>query len=55
MIVATIPILFALAGCLTYALSANAKVAEIGRIALFCGLFVAILALGHEGSIKVLP
>lgn len=32
--------LVALIGILAYALSPNAKVAEIGRICFFCGLFV---------------
>ena len=42
-----IPLLVFLLGVLMYALAANPKVAEIGRIAIFCGLFVALLVYGH--------
>jgi hypothetical protein len=35
-----ISLLVALIGCLAYALSANPKVAELGRIAFFSGLLV---------------
>lgn len=38
-------LLVALIGLLAYALSTNGKVAEIGRIAFFCGLFVFLLRL----------
>jgi hypothetical protein len=55
MILATIPAIFAIVGMLVYALSSNPKVAEIGRIALFCGLLVALFLLGHTGAVKVLP
>ena len=34
------PALLAVVGVLTYALSTNGKVSELGRIAFFCGLFV---------------
>lgn len=33
-----VPLLVCLAGALVYALSANGKVSELGRIAYFCGL-----------------
>lgn len=36
-------LLVALAGVLAYALSANPKVQELGRIAYFAGLFVFLL------------
>jgi len=38
--------LVALIGVLAYALSTNAKIAEIGRICFFCGLFVVLLIAG---------
>jgi hypothetical protein len=34
-----VPFLVLVVGALVYGLSANAKVAEMGRIAFFCGLF----------------
>jgi Na+/phosphate symporter len=55
MLVATIPIIVLIVGVLMYALSANPKLSEIGRIMFFCGLFVALLVLGHEGAVRVLP
>jgi hypothetical protein len=55
MLIATIPVLFAVVGCLVYALSANGKVAELGRLAFFAGLLVALFLLGHEGAVRVLP
>ena len=41
-----VPLLVFVIGVLVYALSANGKVARIGEIATFCGLFwlVAVLA-----------
>jgi hypothetical protein len=38
-------LLVAIVGALVYALSANPKVQELGRIACFCGLFVFLLRL----------
>jgi hypothetical protein len=37
--VALVPFVVAIGGALMYALSSNGKVAEIGRLAMFCGLF----------------
>lgn len=34
------PALLAVVGALAYALATNGKIAEMGRIAFFCGLFV---------------
>lgn len=48
MIVAVVPVLVAVAGALTYALSANGKVQELGRIAFFVGLFFTVAGVaGH--------
>lgn len=49
-----IPLLVCLGGVLTYALSANAKIQEIGRAAMWCGLLVTLMALAH-GTIRLLP
>lgn len=38
----------ALVGCLVYALSANAKVAELGRLAFGCGLLAFLLTIHHD-------
>lgn len=43
-----IPLLIAILGLLMWALSANPKVAEAGRILFFCGAFVTTLQLGHQ-------
>lgn len=40
---AFIPLIVLIAGLLFYALAANPKVVECGRIAFFCGLFVLVL------------
>jgi len=39
------PLVFAVAGALIYALSANPKLQEIGRIVFFCGFFFLTAAL----------
>ena len=39
MLIALVPVVLAIAGALVYALSSNAKAAELGRILFFCGLF----------------
>lgn len=49
-----IPLLVALAGVLAYALSANPKVAELGKIAFACGLLVTLFAVAHA-SFRLLP
>lgn len=47
-VVALVPALIALVGLLTYALSSNPKVAELGRLAFACGLLVVCLVLSRE-------
>lgn len=47
-----LPLLFALVGLLMYALSANGKLVEVGRIMFFCGL-LAFLLRGAENILKV--
>jgi len=41
--IAIIPVLFALAGVLMYALVSNAKLAEIGRLVFFAAFLVIML------------
>jgi len=49
-------LLVALVGVLMYALCSNAKLAEIGRIAFFCGLLAFLLSVGNGGKlIGILP
>ncbi len=44
-VISTIPALFCILGALAYALTSNAKVAELGRIAYACGLLVTLATL----------
>jgi hypothetical protein len=48
MLVIAVTLLVAVVGLLVYALAANPKVAEIGRIAFFDGLLVFLLRFGAE-------
>jgi Na+/phosphate symporter len=43
-----IPIAFAIAGALAYALSANPKVAELGRLLFAAGVFALAFALAGK-------
>lgn len=43
-------LLVALIGVLMYALAANPKLVEIGRIAFFCGLLVFLLCFCEHGD-----
>lgn len=47
-LVAIVPLVAALVGLLVYALSANGKVAELGRIAFSCGLLVTLFVFAHS-------
>jgi Na+/phosphate symporter len=48
MLIAIVPVLVLLAGLLTYALAANPRAQEFGRIAFFVGLFFVVAAVaGH--------
>jgi hypothetical protein len=53
MIVATIPVLFAVFGLILYVIPGSAERREIGRIMLFCGLLVALFATGNAGAIRI--
>lgn len=48
MAIAIVPVLFAVAGALVYALSSNAKIAELGRLAFACALLVLMFALARH-------
>jgi hypothetical protein len=43
MLIAIIPVLVCLLGLITYAISANPKVSELGRLSFACGLLVVCL------------
>ena len=52
--IAWVPLLFALIGALTYALSTNVKVAELGRATFHAAMIAGLLALaGH--TVRLLP
>jgi hypothetical protein len=55
MIIESIPLVFMVVGAAIYALSSNPKVAELGRLAYFAGMLVALLGWAHTGGIRVLP
>lgn len=47
-IIALVPLVVAIAGALVYALSTNAKAAEMGRLMFACGLLVTLWVMsGH--------
>ena len=48
-------LLVALIGVLMYALCAQPKLAEIGRIMFFCGLLAFLLAIGTGHAVSILP
>ena len=48
MLIAYIPLLFAIIGLLIYVLATNAKVVELGRIVFFAGFFVTMLAMATK-------
>ena len=45
-LVIVVPLLVAVVGALVYALAANAKLAEMGRLAFATGLLIALLMAG---------
>ena len=48
-VILIIPLLVCIIGMLVYALSANPKVCEMGRIAFGCGLLVTLFAFATNG------
>jgi hypothetical protein len=44
MLIAIVPLLAAIAGLLVYVLASNAKLVEVGRCLLWCGVLVTLLA-----------
>jgi hypothetical protein len=45
MIIAIVPLIFAIIGLLIYALASNSKVIEIGRLTFFAGLLISLYAV----------
>lgn len=52
MVIAIFPFLIMLAGLLTWVFASNSKLAEAGKIAFFCGLFVITHSLANT-SVKL--
>jgi Na+/phosphate symporter len=48
MAVAILPLVILIAGLLIWALAANAKLAEAGKMMFFCGLLVLTMSLAKE-------
>lgn len=48
MLVTIVPVLVLIVGLLVYALAANPKVVELGRIAYFVGLLVTVWAVASR-------
>ena len=48
MIIAYIPLLFAIAGLLLFALASNPKVVRVGEIMFFCGFLVTMFSLASK-------
>lgn len=48
-------VLVALIGVLAYALSANPKVAEIGRLSYACGLLAFLICICGGHAISIIP
>jgi len=48
MAISYLPLLVCVVGMLVYALSTNAKAAELGRIAFAFGLLIALMSMAHH-------
>ncbi len=48
MLIATIPLLVAVVGTLMFALTANAKLVELGRALMWCGVLVALFVAARH-------
>ncbi len=48
MVIAFLPLLFAVVGAIIYAASTAAKPAELGRLAFWCGLLAFLLMSGRD-------
>ena len=53
MLIAALPVIVLLLGLLAYALSANPKVAELGRLSFFAGL-LAVCVAAAERMVRLL-
>lgn len=47
-VISIVPLLVAVVGALVYALAANPKLSEMGRLAFFAGLFVTLLVFAGQ-------
>lgn len=54
MLIPIFALLVMVAGMLIYALASNAKVAEIGRIMIICGMLVVVASTATGKAIKLL-
>lgn len=52
MFLMSLPLLCAIIGALIYALAANPKAAEMGRLLFACGVLATLLAIGMSHPIK---
>jgi len=50
--IAIVPLLVAVVGLLTYVLAGNAKVAEVGRALMWCGILVTLWVMAGR-TVKV--
>lgn len=48
MIIAIVPLLFALLGLLMYVLASSAKLVRIGEIVFFCGFLVTMMTMASK-------
>jgi hypothetical protein len=48
MLIAIVPVLAAVVGILVYVLASNAKVAEIGRALMWCGILVTLAVVANH-------
>lgn len=54
MLIIATPFVICIVGLLMYALASNPKVVRIGEIMFFCGLLVALMAVGDaKGMLKL--
>jgi len=52
MLIAIWPLLVAIVGTLIYALASNAKLVEIGRALMWCGILVTMFVAAHQ-TVKI--
>ena len=55
MILESIPLVFMVVGAAVFVLSSNPKLSEMGKLAYFAGMLVALFGWAHTAGIRVLP